>query len=93
MFFSDLFLCVFLIAALLQEQWEALALKLSQTQEQIRACESALVFAFVEVIVTPLTSCLDFFFLLLSPECCGCLCIRTGDFSPGCEERRMDPAG
>uniref|UniRef100_A0A8C1W377 Midasin n=1 Tax=Cyprinus carpio TaxID=7962 RepID=A0A8C1W377_CYPCA len=35
-------------AALLQEQWEALALKLSQTQEQIRACESALVFAFVE---------------------------------------------
>uniref|UniRef100_A0A9J8BXI4 Midasin n=1 Tax=Cyprinus carpio carpio TaxID=630221 RepID=A0A9J8BXI4_CYPCA len=48
LFFSDLFLCVFLIAALLQEQWEALALKLSQTQEQIRACESALVFAFVE---------------------------------------------
>ncbi|XP_067273008.1 midasin [Pseudorasbora parva] len=35
-------------AALLQEQWEALALKLSQTQEQIRACESAMVFAFVE---------------------------------------------
>uniref|UniRef100_A0AAR2K636 Midasin n=1 Tax=Pygocentrus nattereri TaxID=42514 RepID=A0AAR2K636_PYGNA len=34
--------------ALLQEQWEALALKLSQTQEQIRARESALVFAFVE---------------------------------------------
>uniref|UniRef100_A0A671LK54 Midasin n=1 Tax=Sinocyclocheilus anshuiensis TaxID=1608454 RepID=A0A671LK54_9TELE len=36
------------VSALLQEQWEALALKLSQTQEQIRACESALVFAFVE---------------------------------------------
>ncbi|XP_076872534.1 midasin isoform X2 [Brachyhypopomus gauderio] len=35
-------------AALLQEQWEALALRLSQTQEQIRARESALVFAFVE---------------------------------------------
>ncbi|XP_065113160.1 midasin [Paramisgurnus dabryanus] len=35
-------------AALLQEQWEALALKLSQTQEQIRACESAMIFAFVE---------------------------------------------
>ncbi|XP_057208356.1 midasin isoform X2 [Triplophysa rosa] len=35
-------------AALLQEHWEALALKLSQTQEQIRACESAMVFAFVE---------------------------------------------
>lgn len=35
-------------AALLQEQWEALALKLSQTQEQIRVCESAMVFAFVE---------------------------------------------
>ncbi|KAL0164478.1 hypothetical protein M9458_040231, partial [Cirrhinus mrigala] len=34
--------------ALLQEQWEALAVRLSQTQEQIRACESALVFAFVE---------------------------------------------
>ncbi|XP_051581140.1 midasin isoform X2 [Myxocyprinus asiaticus] len=34
--------------ALLLEQWEALALKLSQTQEQIRACESAMVFAFVE---------------------------------------------
>ncbi len=86
MFFNDLFLCVFLLAALLQEQWEALTLKLSQTQEQIRACESALVFAFVEVIVTPLTSCLNLFFLLLSPECCDCLCIRTGDFSPGCEE-------
>ncbi|KAF4092103.1 hypothetical protein AMELA_G00017110 [Ameiurus melas] len=35
-------------AALLQQQWEALALRLSQTQEQIRARESALVFAFVE---------------------------------------------
>ncbi|TSL47560.1 Midasin [Bagarius yarrelli] len=35
-------------AALLQQQWEALALRLSQTQEQIRAREAALVFAFVE---------------------------------------------
>ncbi|XP_023122208.2 midasin [Amphiprion ocellaris] len=35
-------------AALLQEQWEALALKLNQTQQQIRACETAMVFAFVE---------------------------------------------
>ncbi|KAF5899322.1 midasin-like, partial [Clarias magur] len=35
-------------AAILQQQWEALALRLSQTQEQIRARESALVFAFVE---------------------------------------------
>ncbi|CAK6975580.1 Hypothetical predicted protein [Scomber scombrus] len=35
-------------AALLQEQWEALAGKLSQTQQQIRACETAMVFAFVE---------------------------------------------
>ncbi|KAM4633655.1 midasin [Polymixia lowei] len=35
-------------AALLQEQWEALAVRLSQTQQQIRACESAMVFAFVE---------------------------------------------
>uniref|UniRef100_A0A3P8RPW4 Midasin n=1 Tax=Amphiprion percula TaxID=161767 RepID=A0A3P8RPW4_AMPPE len=34
--------------ALLQEQWEALALKLNQTQQQIRACETAMVFAFVE---------------------------------------------
>lgn len=40
---------VCLSAALLQQQWEALALRLSQTQEQIRARESALVFAFVEV--------------------------------------------
>lgn len=38
-----------LSATLLQQQWEALALRLSQTQEQIRARESALVFAFVEV--------------------------------------------
>ncbi|XP_012709437.2 midasin isoform X1 [Fundulus heteroclitus] len=30
------------------EQWEALASKLSQTQQQIRACETAMVFAFVE---------------------------------------------
>ncbi|KAM9840331.1 midasin [Aulostomus maculatus] len=35
-------------AALLQEQWEMLAGKLSQTQQQIRACETAMVFAFVE---------------------------------------------
>ncbi|XP_072559009.1 midasin isoform X3 [Paramormyrops kingsleyae] len=35
-------------AALLREQWEALALRLSQTQQQIRACETALVFSFVE---------------------------------------------
>ncbi|KAM3861280.1 midasin [Diretmus argenteus] len=35
-------------AALLQEQWEALAVRLSQTQQQIRACEAAMVFAFVE---------------------------------------------
>ncbi|KAM9355690.1 midasin [Pholidichthys leucotaenia] len=34
-------------AALLQE-WEALASKLSQTQQQIRACEMTMVFAFVE---------------------------------------------
>ncbi|CAB1342786.1 unnamed protein product [Coregonus sp. 'balchen'] len=30
------------------EQWEALAVRLAQTQQQIRACETALVFAFVE---------------------------------------------
>lgn len=41
-------LCV-CAAALLQEQWEALAAKLNQTQQQIRACEAAMVFAFVEV--------------------------------------------
>ncbi|XP_034555077.1 midasin [Notolabrus celidotus] len=35
-------------ADLLQEKWEALALRLSQTQQQIRACEAAMVFAFVE---------------------------------------------
>ncbi|XP_041660686.1 midasin isoform X2 [Cheilinus undulatus] len=35
-------------ADLLQEKWEALALKLTQTQQQIRACETAMVFAFVE---------------------------------------------
>ncbi|XP_039980712.1 midasin isoform X5 [Xiphias gladius] len=35
-------------ASLMQEQWEALAAKLSQTQQQIRACETAMVFAFVE---------------------------------------------
>uniref|UniRef100_M4AJ01 Midasin n=1 Tax=Xiphophorus maculatus TaxID=8083 RepID=M4AJ01_XIPMA len=32
----------------LLQQWEALASKLSQTQQQIRACETAMVFAFVE---------------------------------------------
>uniref|UniRef100_A0A674E0K9 Midasin n=1 Tax=Salmo trutta TaxID=8032 RepID=A0A674E0K9_SALTR len=35
-------------AALLQDQWEALAVRLAQTQQQIRACETTLVFAFVE---------------------------------------------
>ncbi|GAA6218580.1 midasin [Lates japonicus] len=35
-------------AAVLQQQWEALAAKLSQTQQQIRTCETAMVFAFVE---------------------------------------------
>ncbi|XP_061563343.1 midasin [Cololabis saira] len=33
---------------LLREQWEVLALKLSQTQQQIQACETAMLFAFVE---------------------------------------------
>ncbi|KAM9782721.1 LOW QUALITY PROTEIN: midasin [Neosynchiropus ocellatus] len=35
-------------ADVLKEQWEALAVKLSQTQQQIRTCETAMVFAFVE---------------------------------------------
>ncbi|XP_034018727.1 midasin-like [Thalassophryne amazonica] len=35
-------------ATLLQEKWEALATKLSQTLQQIRTCEAAMVFAFVE---------------------------------------------
>lgn len=35
-------------AALLQEQWKSLAAKLNQTQQQIRACEMTMVFAFVE---------------------------------------------
>nr|XP_020508278.1 midasin [Labrus bergylta] len=35
-------------ADVLQEKWETLALRLSQTQQQIRACETAMVFAFVE---------------------------------------------
>uniref|UniRef100_A0A3B3CZB6 Midasin n=1 Tax=Oryzias melastigma TaxID=30732 RepID=A0A3B3CZB6_ORYME len=34
--------------ASLQEQWEALSTRLSQTQQQIRTCETAMVFAFVE---------------------------------------------
>lgn len=42
-------LCCVCAAALLQERWEALAIKLSQTQQQIRACETAMIFAFVEV--------------------------------------------
>lgn len=42
------FLCA-CAATLLQEQWEALVVKLSQTRQQIQACESAMVFAFVEV--------------------------------------------
>lgn len=37
------------VAALLQERWELLLVKLRQTQQQIRACETAMVFAFVEV--------------------------------------------
>ncbi|XP_054617732.1 midasin isoform X2 [Dunckerocampus dactyliophorus] len=35
-------------AALLQEKWSFLAGKLRQTQQQIQACETAMVFAFVE---------------------------------------------
>ncbi|XP_049611993.1 midasin isoform X4 [Syngnathus scovelli] len=35
-------------AALLKEKWEFMATKLSQTQQQIRACETAMIFAFVE---------------------------------------------
>ena len=34
---------------MLQEQWEALALRLHQTQQQMQTCETAMVFAFVEV--------------------------------------------
>lgn len=37
------------VAALLQERWEMLLVRLQQTQQQIRACEAAMVFAFVEV--------------------------------------------
>ncbi len=48
------FMCV-CAAAVLQEQWEALAAKLSQTQQQIRACETAMVFAFVEVQTKKIT--------------------------------------
>uniref|UniRef100_A0A674DWW2 Midasin n=1 Tax=Salmo trutta TaxID=8032 RepID=A0A674DWW2_SALTR len=40
--------CKSALTALLQEQWETLAVRLAQTQQQIRACETALVFAFVE---------------------------------------------
>ncbi|XP_037836777.1 midasin isoform X2 [Kryptolebias marmoratus] len=35
-------------ASSLQEHWEVMALKLSQTRQQIRACETTMVFAFVE---------------------------------------------
>ncbi|XP_051908078.1 midasin isoform X2 [Hippocampus zosterae] len=35
-------------AALLQEKWDFMATKLSQTRQQIRACETAMIFAFVE---------------------------------------------
>ncbi|XP_061609171.1 midasin isoform X3 [Phyllopteryx taeniolatus] len=35
-------------AALLQEKWDFMARKLSQTRQQIRACETAMIFAFVE---------------------------------------------
>ncbi|XP_062266826.1 midasin [Platichthys flesus] len=35
-------------ASLLKDDWEALTARLSQTQQQIRACETAMVFAFVE---------------------------------------------
>lgn len=48
MCYKSVCVCV-LSAAMLQQQWEALALRLKQTQEQIRAREAALVFAFVEV--------------------------------------------
>jgi len=44
-----MFLVCVCAAALLREPWEALAAKLNQTQQQIRACEAAMVFAFVEV--------------------------------------------
>lgn len=37
------------VAAFLQERWEMLLVKLRQTQQQISACETAMVFAFVEV--------------------------------------------
>ncbi|XP_057678283.1 midasin isoform X2 [Corythoichthys intestinalis] len=35
-------------ATLLQEKWEFLARKLSQTQQQIQTCETAMIFAFIE---------------------------------------------
>lgn len=37
------------VAASLKKQWEAMASKLSQTQQQMRTCETTMVFAFVEV--------------------------------------------
>lgn len=50
---------------MLQEQWEVLSQRLVQTQEQIRACESAMVFAFVEVKLQCLLPTLFFFLFKL----------------------------
>ena len=80
-----------------------MALRLSQTQLQIKACETAMVFAFVEVTqgslqthLAPLTRVLitHHIVILTDDVCvCVCVCVCVGDSGPGGEERRMDPAG
>ncbi|XP_077366934.1 midasin isoform X3 [Festucalex cinctus] len=64
-------------AALLQEKWDLMAIKLSQTQQQIRACETAMVFAFVEGTLAKAVKKGDWILLdeinLAAPETLECL--------------------
>lgn len=83
------FLCV-CAAALLQEQWEALAGKLSQTQQQIRACETAMVFAFVEVKPKRKKKRTQKFMTWSSSNICAYV-FFLGNISTGSEEGPLDP--
>lgn len=49
--------CVWVVT-LLQEKWEELSAKLSQTHQQIQACETTMVFSFVEVKIFNISSSL-----------------------------------
>lgn len=92
------------VVALLRERWEMLLVKLRQTQQQIRACETAMVFAFVEVWSTSGHYCnlsdkghfkyytKTMIIMVFVYTFLSLVFSNLGDISSGSEEGSLDPA-